>query len=625
MDSIVAGGEDVMAEGKRLGETSVRLAETTARLQGVSLRLAALLELSMELTTRHEAEHLLQIFAAAARDIVGARYAGLGMLADDGRSLRHLVGLGLEEAVVGRVGGPTPAEGWIGRILADQRSVRVAGRNGEVLDELPSGHPAVGSFLGVPILSSQGTLGWFYLAEKVGGKEFSDDDEQITATLAAQVAVAYENARLYEDLQRHAAHLQLEIAERNRAQEALREREEGFRQLESQLIQAQKMEAVGRLAGGVAHDFNNLLTVILGYSELLARQVADDQRLRQEVEEIRGAAERAAGLTSQLLAFSRRQVIVPEVLDLNAVISNLGKMLCRLIGEDVNLKTVLGEPVGRVRADAGQIEQVIMNLAVNSRDAMPAGGALVIETRDVEVDDTCASDHTGVEPGSFVVLEVADTGVGMDDEVLSHLFEPFFTTKEMGKGTGLGLATVYGIVKQSGGHISVKSEPGRGTAFRIYLPRTDDSEPSSPPVFATDPSHVADETLLVAEDDPKILKLAGEILEEAGYVTLKARSAEQALDLARRHDGTIHLLLTDMVMPEMDGARLAECLAAERPCLRTLYMSGYTDRPVAEQGQRHPGSVLLRKPFTPDGLLRKVREVLDAPPPSGPDPARVNP
>ncbi|HYK82683.1 MAG TPA: PAS domain S-box protein [Gemmatimonadales bacterium] len=383
-------------------------------------------------------------------------------------------------------------------------------------------------------------------------------------------------------------------------------------QLEQQLRQAQKMEAVGRLAGGVAHDFNNILTAITGYADLLAEDLPAGDPRRQDAEEIRKSAERAAALTRQLLAFSRQQVLQPRVLDLNALVSELEKLLHRLLGEDVALATELEPMVGHIKADPGQLEQVLMNLAVNSRDAMPRGGRLTIETRNVDLDEAYARDHYPVQPGKYVLLAVSDTGTGMTAEVQAHLFEPFFTTKEKGKGTGLGLATVYGIVKQSGGFIWVYSEVGHGTTFKIYLPRVDEPAGVAAGGTAAPPPVVGGtETVLLAEDEAPVRAVARQVLERHGYQVLEAASAEAALDIANRYSGPIHLLLTDVIMPGLNGRELALRLATLRPEARVIYMSGYTDDAITRHGVLEAGQAYVQKPFTPDLIARKVREVLD--------------
>jgi PAS domain S-box-containing protein len=385
--------------------------------------------------------------------------------------------------------------------------------------------------------------------------------------------------------------------------------------LEEQLRQSQKMEAVGRLAGGVAHDFNNLLTVIKGYSELMLDQLEAADPMRAEVEEIQRAADRAASLTRQLLAFSRQQVLAPKVIDLNTVVGNMDKLLKRLLGEDVDLFTVLDPKIGTVRADPGQVEQVIMNLAVNARDAMPKGGKLTIETSNVALDEGYAREHASVKPGYYVMIAVSDTGIGMDAVTRSHVFEPFFTTKELGKGTGLGLSTVYGIVKQSGGYIWVYSELGMGTTFKVYLPRVDAAAEFLKRAVSSDP-HRGHETVLLVEDEDGVRALIRQVLHRNGYTVLQASHGGEALLLCERHEGKIDLLLTDVVLTQMSGTELAQRLLQIRPDMRVLYMSGYTDEAIVQHGVLSPGTSFLQKPFTNEFLARKVREVLDAPPAS---------
>jgi CheY-like chemotaxis protein len=373
------------------------------------------------------------------------------------------------------------------------------------------------------------------------------------------------------------------------------------------------MEAVGRLAGGIAHDFNNLLTAILGYGDLMMPKL-HDPTLRGKMQEIRKAAERASALTRQLLAFSRKQVLVPEVVPVASLIGEMSKMLRRLIGEDIELVTPMLPAAAAVRADPGQLEQVLMNLAVNSRDAMPRGGKLTIEVAVVEPDDAFCKDHPDVAPGPQVVISVTDTGVGMDAEVRKHIFEPFFTTKELGRGTGLGLATVYGIVKQSGGHIEVDTAPARGTTFRIFLPAVEAPRPA--PALSLDAVVGGSETVLLVEDEAALRSLAQEILREQGYKVLAAGSGAEALELAHSHKAPIHLLVTDVVMPGMDGRELADRLVPVHAETRCLFMSGYTDDAVVRRGVREEGVPFLQKPFTIDALALKVREVLDHPTPA---------
>jgi PAS domain S-box-containing protein len=387
------------------------------------------------------------------------------------------------------------------------------------------------------------------------------------------------------------------------------------RALGTQLLQAQKMEAVGQLAGGVAHDFNNLLTVITSYSGMLLTELPGDDSARADIEEIRRAAERAAGLTRQLLAFSRQQVLEPQVLDVNAVVRDIEKMLHRVLREDVRLETALAPGLGRVYADAGQLEQLIVNLAVNARDAMPDGGALTIETADVELDADYARLHAEVTPGPYVMLAVSDAGVGMDAATQARIFEPFFTTKAVGQGTGLGLSTVYGIVKQSGGHIAVYSEPGVGTTFKVYLPRHDSAEAPLPSNGTGPVVHRGAGTVLLVEDEAAVRVAARRILERAGYSVLEAADGREALHVcdARGRSATpIDLLLTDMVMPEMSGRELAARFRELHPTGAIAFMSGYTQDAVLRQGVLEPGAVFVQKPFTPESLTRKLHEARDA-------------
>lgn len=386
---------------------------------------------------------------------------------------------------------------------------------------------------------------------------------------------------------------------------------EAARRLEGQLRQSQKMEAVGRLAGGIAHDFNNVLSVILSYGEMLLTEMKPDEPMRGDVEEIRKAGLRAAELTRQLLTFSRQQVIEPKVLDLNEVLTSMDKMLQRILGADVDLVSLPTLSLGRVRVDPGNIQQVIMNLVVNARDAMPTGGKLTMETGNVVLDAGYARAHLGVTPGPHVMLAVTDTGTGIDTATLTRIFEPFFTTKEIGKGTGLGLSMVFGIVQQSGGSVWVYSELGKGTTFKIYLPRVDaalDAVRST----ATPANLRGSETILLVEDDDQVRVVAAGILRMNGYDVIEGRNAGEALLHSESHPGTIHLLLSDVVMPQMSGPELAKRLAQTRPDMKVLCMSGYTDDSIVRHGVLEAHIAYLQKPITPETLTTKVREVLDA-------------
>ncbi|MDX6382577.1 MAG: two-component system, cell cycle sensor histidine kinase and response regulator CckA [Blastocatellia bacterium] len=396
-----------------------------------------------------------------------------------------------------------------------------------------------------------------------------------------------------------------DVTERKKAEEALHDSE-------ARLRQAQKMEAVGQLAGGVAHDFNNLLAVIIGYSDLVLRRLpAEDERSIQQVEQIKKAGDRAASLTRQLLAFSRKQVLQPKVLDLNAVVKDMDKMLQRLIGEHIEMRLSIKAEAGNIMADPSQIEQVLLNLAVNARDAMPDGGCLTIATSNVEF--TGSDIHPGpVEDGRYVMIAVSDTGCGMSAEVQSRIFEPFFTTKETGKGTGLGLSTVHGIVKQSGGSLCVYSEPGHGTAFKIYLPRVDESATWVDPSALRSANLKGSETVLLVEDEEVVRRLTEEVLQSKGYRVLGACNGDEAIKLAGQHEGTIELMVTDVVMPLLGGRELAEKLFVTRPEMRVLYMSGYTDDAIVHHGVLDGSVAFLEKPFAPDALALKVRQVLAA-------------
>jgi PAS domain S-box-containing protein len=395
-----------------------------------------------------------------------------------------------------------------------------------------------------------------------------------------------------------------------------RQAEEARLRLESQLRQAQKMEAVGQLAGGVAHDFNNLLTAIRGYSEFALNRLGEGNAdIRKDIEEISKSADRASSLTRQLLAFSRKQLLQPRILQLNDVVGDVDKMLRRLIGEDIEVVTIFGRGLGRVKADPGQMEQVLVNLVVNARDAMPEGGKLTIETANVDIDTEYAAAHEGLSAGLYVMLGVYDTGHGIDPQTKSRLFEPFFTTKEQGKGTGLGLATVYGIVKQSEGYVLVESDVGNGAAFKVFLRRLEAGADEIERVLhVVEEQPRGSETVLLVEDEEVVRNLVREILEGNGYTVLEARNGADALELGRRFKGPIHLLVTDVVMPKMSGRELAERLVAIHGETRILYMSGYTDGAIGQQGVLDPHTELLQKPFSFDELAQKVRKVIDAPP-----------
>jgi len=435
-----------------------------------------------------------------------------------------------------------------------------------------------------------------------GSPPFTEQDRDLAQALADHAALAISNARLLRSALK-------ELSERERAETLLRKTEE-------QLRHAQKMEAVGRLAGSVAHDFNNLLSVILGHGSFMLADLLGTDPLREEVAAIQRAGERAAELTRQLLAFSRQQLLAPRVLDLTLVVKDSERMLRRLIGADIELVTRYERNLVKVRVDPSQIDQVVMNLVINARDAMPEGGKLTIETANVQLDETYASEHFEVIPGPHAMLAVSDTGIGMEKEVQARIFEPFFTTKEPGKGTGLGLSTIFGIVKQSGGNIWVYSEPGRGATFRIYLPKAGDvadAPPEPPPVKVLTGS----ETVLLAEDQDDVRHVACEILRRYGYHVLEASNAGEALLVCERHPLPIQLLVTDVVMPKMNGRELALRLVSIRPELKVLYMSGYTDKSIVHHGIIEPDVAYIQKPLIPEVFARRVREVLDHPPRGG--------
>jgi PAS domain S-box-containing protein len=712
MAAAIDHGLTLVAEREQLQTSAHELRTSLATLQTIGLRLSAVVEAGLEMASEREPQALLDLFSRAAQDVISARYVGVGILDATGGSVEIFVSRGFDGHTIGQF----PARrGALGRLLSERRPIRLAGLSGSVEPAgLPPAHPPIESFLGVPIASPGRVYGWLYLAQRLGALEFSQDDERIAATLAAQLALCYENATLYAEVRRQADELRaarerldhivassptvtyVRRADRAEmvptwisaniksllgysAEEALRPgwwlekmhpedlgavtadippflreghsaREYRFRHadgswrwihderalvnaigggpaevigswsdvterksLEAQFLQSQKMESVGRLAGGVAHDFNNLLGVILGYGQLLAKQLPDDSKQRGYVSEILDATERATGLTRQLLAFSRREVVQPHVIDLNAAVAGSEGMLQRLLGEDIEVVSVLAQDLGRVRADPHQIQQLLMNLVVNARDAMPKGGRLTIETADARLDPEYVRRHPAVEPGPYVLLAVSDTGHGMTAEVQERIFEPFFTTKEAGKGTGLGLGTVYSIVKQSGGHIWVYSEPGQGTTFKVYLPRVEDgAKPAELPREAALLPR-GSETILLVEDEAALRGVVSEMLESLGYTVLGATNGTEALAIAERREQPLHLLITDVVLPGIGGRELGELIAAARPGIKILYVSGYTDDAVVRYGVKAGEMSFLQKPFAAGMLARKVREVLDPP------------
>jgi PAS domain S-box-containing protein len=701
-----------------------KLSRKTEDLRRVNQRMAALIELGHKMAAERNPLYLLESFCHSARKIVGAKYAAIAVLDEDNETLLHFLTSGMTAEAADAIGSPPVGRGLLGFLLRDSGVVRTQAINTHPRSSgFPPNHPPMTSFLGAAISSSSGRYGALYLTDKIGCEEFSSDDEKLIAMLAAQVGIAFENAKRFEELQRRATELEGTVKLRLQAEEALSEtnqtlqslvqtsplaiialdlegnvrswnaaaerifgwaeaevigrpnpiipndkwqefqdylrlicsgsifsdvegtrlRKDGSsievsvsgaplidgkgnlhgavgviaditerKHLEQQFLQAQKMEAIGRLAGGIAHDFNNLLTAIIGYSQISLARLHSQDPMRKDIEEVESAGQRAAALTGQLLAFSRKQVVQPQVLDLNTVVTGLTKMLQRLIGEDVELETSLDPDAWHVKVDRGQIEQIIMNLAVNSRDAMPEGGKLTIETSNVKLDEEYAGGHIDASPGPHVMLAITDTGSGMDKETESRIFEPFFTTKEQGRGTGLGLSTVYGIVKQSGGSIGVYSEPGRGTTFKVYLPRVEESVDAMARKLQDDCAR-GTETVLLVEDSDTVRKLARKLLEEDGYTVLEASGGDDGWQISEQHNGPIDLLLTDVVMPGTSGREIAQRLAARRPQMRVLYMSGYTDDAIVRHRVLDATAPFIQKPFTRAALIRKVREVLDAP------------
>jgi signal transduction histidine kinase/CheY-like chemotaxis protein len=553
-------------------------------------RLESLVEISGDLSRMQELDSLLGRIADACGHLVNTDWVGFRLVDGDELVVAGTLDDGTRMPVRPRI--------KIGQSLAG----RVASTGRALLLRDPANHPDLDPEHAASI-RRLGYRGLLTVPAKIGDRVvgvlsflttreqgFSAEDMAIATAFASHAAIALENSRL--------------LLESRRAYDELAE-------TQGQLEQAQKMDAIGRLAGGVAHDFNNLLTVILGRTDILLHPLKPEDPMRRGIELIQRTAVRAADLTRQLLAFSRKQVLEPVVLDLSAVATDMKDMLGRLIGEDIALLTTPTPGLGRVKADRGQIEQVVMNLAVNARDAMPQGGRLILETANVELDDEYVRRHVGARPGPHVMLAVSDTGTGIPREIQAQIFEPFFTTKEQGKGTGLGLATVYGIVKQSGGYIEVDSEPGQGTVFRIYLPRLDAAAVTVDRSVRPAAAAGGTETILLVEDEEGVRELARDILRASGYTVLEARNGAEALLLCERHQGPLDMLLTDVVMPRMSGRELAERLAPLRPELSVLYMSGYTDDAVIRHGVLAAGTAFLQKPFTPAALVQRVRETLD--------------
>jgi PAS domain S-box-containing protein len=679
--------------------------------QHLNLRLEALLEIGRELNVSQDVSCLLTRYCRAARELVGSACAAACITDKTGREIRHYCGSGGQATAAGDSRPAFSMDDAVTDVLAGRICRRGQEWTGDAaaLGCRPDG-PAVNSYLIIPIATPSGTYGWLGLANKVGYPEFTADDERLSTTLAGQLAVGYENSRLFEHLKRRAEDLEHEVAEIRHAAEKYRmvvdqasdgiaiadergdylevnprmldmlgyTREEFLdmhmqdlipkadqaqdpisvrrlvpgevthkecrlicnggsflsveigmsrledgrvqaivrdvaerKRVESELRQHQKLEAVGRLAGGVAHDFNNLLTVILGHSDLALSAQDLSQKRRPNLEGIRDAAARAAVLTSQLLALSRKQVLQPRVLDVSASVRNLTKTLGTLMSSDIEIITRHEGESCRAKVDPRQLDQVLLNLVLNARDAMPLGGKMIIETANCRLDQEQISRQTEVPPGDYVMLSVSDTGSGMDAETRSHLFEPFFTTKAPGKGTGLGLSTVYGIVRQSGGYISVYSEPGHGAIVKIYLPRVLEAGESVRTQDENGRMPAGSETILIAEDEEQVRLLVAAVLVQQGYKVIQAGDGQQALEIAKRHSGKIHLLLTDIMMPRMGGPELVEHIQRARPSIRVLFCSGYAGHAAMEQGIVQASTPFLPKPFTPCTLALKVREVLD--------------
>ncbi|HEV8532448.1 MAG TPA: GAF domain-containing protein [Methylomirabilota bacterium] len=587
--SFTSEEQELMALLADQAAIAIRNARMRQALQTRQSHLEALLEVSRQLSKIQPVESLLATISEACGRLLDSESVGFRRVEGDELVLAGSWGDAKEVLVTSRL---KVGESLSGRVAVGGEPLLVA--------DLANDHRVTAAhrescsrrgyraMLAVPVKVGERVVGVLTILSR-RPEGFCAEDLIMATAFAAQAAVALENSRLYQETQR--------------AYEELA-------QTQGQLAQAGKMEAIGHLAGGVAHDFNNLLMVIMGRTELLLNDLDATDPKRSTAKIIEQTAQRAADLTRQLLAFSRKQVLNPVVLDLNAVVPKMGEMLRRLIGEDIDLVTVLGSALGHVKADPGQIEQIIMNLAVNARDAMPEGGRLTLETANVDLDAGYARKHVGARPGPHVMLALSDTGIGMDAQTQAHIFEPFFTTKGPRKGTGLGLAMVYGIVKQSGGNIWVYSEPGKGASFKIYLPRIeepiDDSHAGS---SLPAPAHGV-ETILLVEDEDTVRDLTRDILEAHGYTVLEARHGAEALRISEQHSGAIDLMLTDVVMPEMGGREVAERLAVQRPETKVLYMSGYTDSAVVHHGVLDASTAFLQKPFSATVLVRKLREIL---------------
>lgn len=695
--------------------------EKGQQLDAVSVRLASLLELGLDLARAPAMSALLQAAGQGARNAIGASYSAVGILSGEGPQLAYYSLSGVGPEVTERISLSAFSGALFRSIVHDKeaRSAFSAFSEPEGLD-LPADHPRIRSFLGAPLRVGDRVHGWIYVADKLDSLAFSEQEAQILMALAAYVAVAYENAQRFHTIEERTRRLEEEVAERKRAEERFRmlvetaptgiiiadskgrivdvnlhslnmfgyERSELVGQLmevllpeklqsvhqqhraayaehpharpmglgmdlfgrrkdgtefpveislgplatrgemlisaavvdittrkkmEERLRVSQRMEAIGKLAGGVAHDFNNLLTVIMGCCDAISMELSGDHPAMARMETVKKAASSAADLTRQLLAFGRKQILQPQVVEPGKIVGGIAKMLARLIGEDISLTIKIEPEAGQVSADQGQLEQVLVNLAANARDAMPGGGKLLIEVANADLDEAYKKLHPPAIPGSYVVISVTDTGCGMDSKTQSQIFDPFFTTKELGKGTGLGLATVYGIVKQSGGYIWVYSEIAKGTVFKVYLPRVKQTTCAAERLDPDGPPQRGSETILLAEDSASLREIAQEYLQSLGYTVIEAGSGKEAFQRSEAFGGEIHMLLTDVVMPEMGGRQLAEAIAAKRPIIKVLYTSGYTDDAIVRQGVLEPGIAFIQKPYRPRALARKVREILDRP------------
>src|SRR5213594_2520150 len=597
VEAMKAGAQDFLTKGnlRRLIPAIQRgLRDTEARrerrrAQTALLERARLAELTSEvgsaLTRGEGLRETLQLCAEALVRHLDVALARIWIL----HEATGILALEASAGMYTQIDGPHGTIGLIAQQLRPHLTNQVVG-DPQLHDQEWARREGMVAFAGYPLVVQERVLGVMAMFARHPLSEFVP---KALASVASALAVGIE---------------------RKRAEEALRQSEERLRQ-------AQKMEAVGRLAGGVAHDFNNLLTVITSYSALLLEDLGSDDPKRDDVDQIRKAAEGAAALTRQLLAFSRQQVLQPRAFDLKATVTGTEKVLKRLIGEDVQLTTFLAPDLGVVKADPGQIEQIIINLAVNARDAMPTGGRLTIEAANVDMDEAYVRGHAPASPGRYVMLALSDAGIGMDEQTKARIFEPFFRTKEPGKGTGWAPATIDCVVGQSGGFIWVYSEPGRGTSFKVYLPRVD--EPAEAAAAATAEPTGGTETVLVVEDAASVRMVTRQVLERFGYVVLEAPNGETALRLAGKHHGPIQLLLTDVVMPGLSGRQLAEQLVKLRPDMQVLYASGYADQAIVHHGILESGIAYLQKPFTPETLARRVREVLDASPPRRDGMARI--